>query len=212
VPATSDDFSSPQLGYQWQWQANPDARWAQLDPGSQTLRLGCVPLVRADSHWNAAHLLLQKFPAPGFTAEVSLSFAARNDGECAGLMIFGFDYAWLGLRRNGGRLQAVLAICENASAGASEQVAVLPEPTPAFDGRNFLGLRVEVGADALCQFALSWDGIIYPPVGLRFQARSSRWVGAKVGLFASATSACAEHGTASFQRFRVCADQGGVLR
>lgn len=202
APATSDDFSSPNLGYQWQWQGNPRSHWARVDPANRTLRLRCAPLVRPDSHWDAAHLLLQKLPAPGFTAEVALRLEARHDGECAGLMVFGYDYAWIGLRRHGDRLQAVFVRNENAHEGAAERTLEWhPPPPDAFDGT--VALRVEVGPGALCRFALSWDGSDYVALGPVFPARSSRWVGAKIGLFASAAAPRSPGAVAYFRRFHV---------
>ncbi len=188
APPASDHFSSPNLGYQWQWQGNPDPDWAQVDPASRTLRLRCVPLLNAASHWGVSHLLLQKFPAPGFIVEVELRLDARHDGDAAGLMVFGCDYAWIGLRRIGGRLHAVFVRCENAHLGSSERTLeqhLMPEK---IDGRS-IRLRLEVTPGALCRFAWSWPDTPRVTLETIFPARSSRWVGAKFGLFASAYAA-----------------------
>jgi hypothetical protein len=72
-------------------------------------------------------------------------------------------------------------------------------------------LRLNVAPGAGCHFALSWDGETYVTIGPIFLARSSRWVGAKVGLFASATNARPPAGAALFQDFRVRAPERTVI-
>jgi Beta xylosidase C-terminal Concanavalin A-like domain len=62
-------------------------------------------------------------------------------------------------------------------------------------------LRVEVDAAARCQFFYSRDGISFLPLGPAFPAAVDRWIGAKVGLFASA--GLAKGGYADFDWFRV---------
>jgi beta-xylosidase len=201
-PASSDEFASPHLGYQWQWQGNPRPHWARVDPENRTLRLRCVPLAKPATHWDATHLLLQKFPAPEFTVEVDLRLDARRDGECAGLMVFGYDYAWIGLRRVEGRLQAVFALCRNAHEGGVECTPERHTPPPGASG-NRVRLRLEVMPGARCRFALGWGDDDPVTMGPIFFARSSRWVGAKFGLFASATLPDIPSGKATIHRFRV---------
>lgn len=203
APAVSDDFSSPYLEYGWQWQANPRDGWARPDPAARSLHLRCVPLERPDSHWTAGHLLMRKFPAPRFSAEVALRLAARHDGERAGLIVFGCDYAWLGLRRVAGRLQTVLIVNIRAHEGGVERVLAMPDRPAALSPEAPIHLRVQVAEGAVCTFSLSWDGTIYMPAGPAFQARSSRWVGAKVGLFASTTNRGVAPGNATFHDFSV---------
>jgi beta-xylosidase len=48
-----------------------------------------------------------------------------------------------------------------------------------------IDLRVTVGRGAVCRFSYSTDGESFIPLGETFRARGSRWVGAKVGVFAS---------------------------
>jgi beta-xylosidase len=196
VPAMSDDFDNSKLGMQWQWQANPGADWLTLDSAQHTLKLRCVALPKADTHWNAAHLLMQKFPAPAFTATVQLKFSPNNSGEMAGLMIFGYDYAWLGLTQQNDGLRLVLRTCQQAQKGGLEQtVAELPAESAS------VFLRVHVNPGAGCEFSFSQDGMIYHPLRETFLATSSMWVGAKVGLFASAIPGTAAFGSAEFSAF-----------
>jgi len=198
VPAMSDDFKNGKLAPQWQWQANPRADWASLNGSSGALTLRCVSQPAADSHWNAAHLLMQKFPAPAFTATVKLQmqFQPGTSGESAGLMVFGYDYAWLGLSRRDDGLKLVVRACEQAQKGGLEKtVAELPaDTTPVY-------LRVHVSPGAGCEFSYSRDGSVFQRIGASFKSTSSMWVGAKVGLFASAAPQVVSQSNASFSLF-----------
>jgi hypothetical protein len=64
-------------------------------------------------------------------------------------------------------------------------------------------LRVSVTDGACCQFAFSTDGAAFTDIGPAFAARSSYWVGAKVGLFAQAAAENIAPGHADFDWFRV---------
>ena len=201
VPATSDDFDAPQLRRQWQWQANPQPGWYSLTSCPGILRLACRPAPSADSHWLTPHLLLQKFPAPGFTASVVLQLHAASDGDVAGLMVFGHDYAWLGLARRDGRLVLSLRVCTAAHQGGREQeVAVAGD---GFTAASRVYLSVTVSTGAVCRFAFGADGQTFTPIGTAFAAKSSYWVGAKVGVFAAATPGSPRTGYADFEHFLI---------
>lgn len=199
VPPTSDDFSGPALGLQWQWQGNPAAGWAELRGGDRpALRLRAVPAPDTTSLWLCPNLLMQKFPAPSFQAETRLEFSPSGEGERAGLIVFGYDYAWIGLRRGtDGDLELVQALCDRGDKGGAERI-VATRPWPA--GTPVV-LRVRVDADAECRFAVraATPGAEFAPFGQEFRASSSRWVGAKVGLFAVAPAG--SHGKAGHADF-----------
>lgn len=200
VPATSDEFADGQPGRQWQWQANPPSDWIAGGARSGWLRLKCVRPGASRSLWDAGSLLMQKFPALEFTATTLLEFSpdGAGEGERAGLVVFGYDYAWLGLRQTVDGLRLVLAWCAEAQTGSGE---VELASVPVASGR--VTLRVKVSAEARCAFSFSEDGETFAAIGPEFQARSSKWVGAKVGVFAAAGSAAASAGHADFDWFRV---------
>lgn len=178
APATSDAFNATRLGWQWQWQANPRGEWYSLTAKPGLLRLHGQPWSEGNL-FNAPALLLQKFPAETFTVTVRCEGVAGS-GDCrAGLLVFGYDYAWLGVRRHGGASDLVLVTCHDATHGAAEQIV----PVGAVSSGP-LWLRVHVEAGAQCRFAFSVDGVTFSPVTVAFKASKSRWVGAKVGLFA----------------------------
>lgn len=202
VPATSDHFEGRQLGLQWQWQGNPRAGWAELGGGGRPgLRLQAVPARDEASLWTAPNLLMQKFPAPEFGVEVTLdAFAPAVAGERAGLIVFGYDYAWIGLQRlEDGGVELVLASCRQAQKGGVEGVLA---KVPWTAGK--VVLRVSVGVAASARFSYrAEDSDVFLPLGGAFQASSSKWVGAKVGVFASAPVGGLRAGHADFSRFEV---------
>ena len=189
IPPTSDDFSSPTLALQWQWQSNPKREWATLTRDG--LELSAVPA--PSNLWTAGHLLLQKFAAPEFTATVSLDPTRLRPGERAGLIVFGADYAWIGVERTATGTRVVFRVMENAAAGESErEVAASDAPSGP------LVFTVAVTQGAVCIFSAR-----ALPLGLSFTAKPGRWVGAKVGLFAAAPEGNVQRGSAVFRAFEV---------
>jgi beta-xylosidase len=196
VPQTSDEFDEGPLGLQWQWQANPRAGWASHTARPGTLRLASQ--ATAANLWLAPHLLLQKWPAPEFQATASLAFAPEAEGETAGLVVFGRDYAWIGPRRTARGLRLSVSTCREASAGTAETEV---------EGRDLrtraVQLRVAVARGGRCRFSYSLDGRRFTALGGEFVARPGHWVGAKVGLFTAAPGTAARTGHADFDWFRV---------
>lgn len=175
APATSDDFDSPSLGLQWQWQANPRADWYSLNARPGFLRLFAQP-APDDNLYRAPQLLLQKFPAPAFVATARIEIPADAAPRSAGLVVFGYDYATIGV--HDGKIACTVVRHANESPARTVATASLP-PTTA------LYLRVSVSDRAACRFAFSTDGIAFTNLGDPFEATGSRWVGAKLGLFAN---------------------------
>jgi beta-xylosidase len=198
APATSDEFDEPRLGRQWQWQANPQPDWASLTAAPGRLRLRCVARPDDLSLWTAGHLLMQKFPAPSFVTTTRVQLVAAHDGDTAGLIVFGFTYAWLGLQRRDTGYDIALYQCVDAQRGTSEtQLASVTVNT------NTALLRVAVGSAATCRFSYSVNDREFIPIGPPLHATSSYWVGAKVGVFALAGSGAAPAGCANIDWFRI---------
>jgi len=195
APLCSDRFAKGKPGLQWQWQANAVDSW--ILPSEQGLRLAAVPQASPGSLYLAPNLLLQKFPAPAFRAEVFLDGAGLQSGDRAGLIVFGYAYAWIGLERGPEGLRIVHAHCEDASNGASELChfsldAEMPQ----------VRLKVAVAADGTCSFAYAMPGAPETSLWPHFKARQGKWVGAKLGLFASSLAARSQ-GSAHFGPFLV---------
>jgi beta-xylosidase len=191
-PPASDEFDGPRLGLQWQWNGNPAADWMSLAARPGALRLAArAPDSAGTNLWAAPHLLLQKLPAPAFTATARLTPAAAAEGETFGLVVFGLDYAYVGVRRTAAGYAVVAALAADADRGTAGRE--LAPPAPLGGGPVYLRATVtNPGGDtARVQLAYSTDGRRYVDAGPPFVAREGRWVGAKVGLFALAPAPAA---------------------
>jgi beta-xylosidase len=197
IPQTSDYFTNGLHGPQWQWQGNPRSDWLDATTTNQRgLKLRPVPT--DSSLWKAPNLLMQKFPAPEFAVETRLTLQPSHEtGLRAGLIVFGYSYAWIGLReRPDGTHELVQVICEKADLGGDESargLVVWPS------GEEVL-LRVEISYDLSCRFFYRMADVSdrdFLPLGEALTARSSKWVGAKVGVFCACTPAPAQDGLPS---------------
>jgi beta-xylosidase len=195
---TSDEFASTDLGLQWQWEANPLPGWYSLSAHPGWLRLSAVPPPQGSTNlWSVPNLLLQKLPAPEFTATARLDARRLRPGDQAGLVVMGLDYAYVAVRREERRLRIVHVIRNAADRGSPEKVSAAGDVS----GNNIY-LRVTVTPDALCRFAFSLDGRKFTSVGPHFTARPGTWVGAKVGVFSLASGATNSPGFADLDWFR----------
>jgi beta-xylosidase len=191
TPDTSDSFANS-LGLQWQWQANPRSDWATLGARQGWLRLRAVEPPPGDLA-AAPNALLQKFPAPEFTATTRLDFNPGRDGTRAGLVVMGLTYAGILVHEADGKF--ALEQLENNVDGPDGDDKI-NDDTVVDAGP--LWLRATVEEDARCTFSYSTDGNKFQPLGKPFDAGPGRWIGAKVGLVCSG-----EDGYADFDWFNV---------
>jgi beta-xylosidase/pectin methylesterase-like acyl-CoA thioesterase/lysophospholipase L1-like esterase len=199
VPPGSDEFDGGRLGLQWQWQANPDGTWWSLTEVPGALRMFVQPLPEgAGNLWPVASLLLQKPPAEAFQVTTEMTFDPERIGELAGLVVFGTDYAWIGVERTPTGRAVVVKTCLGARDGGEERVAA---SIPAPDGP--VQLRVEWRPGGLCRFGVSFDGRAFNTFEPVFAARPGRWVGARIGVFAAAGAGEPTQTPADFAWFRV---------
>jgi beta-xylosidase len=134
--------------------------------------------------WLQPNVLLQKFPAPSFTATTHVSLSASGD-QAAGLVVLGSDYASVALRRTGDQLSLVRSTVTDAPSGkpaATLSVGV---------SQSTQSLRVRC-VDASCTFEYSPNKQVWRSLGDPFVAKAGRWVGAKIGLFATGTRGYAD--------------------
>ncbi len=203
--ADSDEFDGSLIGFQWQWQANPKPYWA-FATGSK-LRLFSYPVPdSAKNYWDVPNLLLQKFPASEFSITTRLSFHPRLDGEKAGLIIQGMDYAYVAVTKKSDGNYISYVICKNADKGAVEQ----EQWSERIDANEII-LKVNVTTDGKCHFSYEVPGDkMLRTVSMTqskpvesFVARPGRWVGAQVGVFCTRTIKTNDSGFADFDYFRV---------
>ncbi|CAM3381999.1 glycoside hydrolase 43 family protein [Marinicrinis lubricantis] len=201
TPAASDEFDAAELGLQWQWQANPKKEWYELGAGSSDLRLNAQAKPHeAKTIYEAPHLLLQKFPADTFSATMKLDGNGLVEGDRAGIIVFGYSYAYLALVREVSQHGATQWVLVQADGNAEQE----QEKWRLEVGSGALYLRVTVDKQAGCTFAYSLDGDSYNSVQAPvFKAVEGHWVGAKMGLFALHAGEGEKGGYADADWFRV---------
>ena len=192
TPQESDEFDSARLGLQWQWHANYHPTFGMASELGFMRIYGYGISNNFSNFWEVPNLLLQKFPAPAFTATAKLKVSAKADGSQSGLIVMGNDYARLTVEKCGERFALRLYTCRNAEKGTSEEmteIAIL-EPTGRFGDGSYLTfereihLRVTVAEGGICTFAYSTDGRKFRKAGeVSFTVSQGKWIGAKAGLF-----------------------------
>ncbi|NDV95892.1 glycoside hydrolase [Dysgonomonas sp. 521] len=201
TPAESDEFSTNSLGLQWQWHANPQSWWYFTNQEKGCLSLYSVPV--ADDYkslWDIPNLLLQKTPAPGFTATMKLTFIPdpRFYGERTGLLVMGIDYGLLSFESSEKGFILSQNECIDAEKGNKE---ITNESVTLKDATIYL--RVKVSADTTCAFSYSIDGKKYTNLGKSFKAKEGKWIGAKIGTFCTRPIQKNDGGRIEIDWFRV---------
>lgn len=213
-PDTTDEFDSDALMLQWQWNANYDDSWFdtktdvygnKAEDGSY-IKLNAVPTTPLRPVGDYRNLLLQKWPAPEFTCVTKMSFNGLVDGDYAGIISLGVDYAALGVaKKNGSYFLRTVNGKQNFDCEAvytQEMVDEKPIEADRFtDDTKTVYLRYTVkrtGATETKEMALSvknvpveeasleisFDGKTYENV-VSYTAKAGRWVGVKNGMFVS---------------------------
>ena len=201
TPAESDEFSTKELGLQWQWHANPQDWWSFSDAQKGILTLFSVPI--PDNYknlWDVPNLLLQKFPSDKFTSTMKFSFKPdeRFVGERAGLLVMGMDYAMLSIEKTKDGFSISQDECISADKGKAE---VKNETISVRQSDVFF--RVNVGTEAMCSFSYSLDGKKFIKIGKPFKAREGKWIGAKMGVFCSRPISNNDGGRMEIDWFRI---------
>ncbi|GAA0573582.1 glycoside hydrolase family 43 protein [Rhizomicrobium electricum] len=195
----SDEFDGI-LGKGWQWNANPQGGWSDLESAPGQLRLSSASQPR--NLWEDGAILTRKLPDERFTATVKLTFHPKAVGERSGLVMYGSDYAWIGLENTASGIELVAVTRKNAANGGEEtrrllqkvpsgsvylRLSVEPKRVsqPAPEYRPYWPSMLQV-LHADVRFSYSFDNAAFTDAGEQFEALPGRWVGAQIGLFAQA--------------------------
>ena len=186
---TSDYFSSPTLGLQWQWNHNPDpALW------SLTERRGYMRLkARAAADLMTARgTLTQRVQGPVATATSVMDFTGLQDGNTAGFGIFEDPYAFLAIRQREGR--RTLIACRN---GTDTENIDIPQQASRIWLRVYTTVQEESAS-----FAYSWDGRHFTPCGERLKmGLGLPWTANRYALFCFGEEGRETTGYADFDEF-----------
>lgn len=95
APATSDDFRQKKLNLAWQWNANIQDGWY----GFTETGLKLNAIFKEGAYADAPNLLLQKWPAPEFSAVTKLDLSNLLEGDEAGVISMGMEYGLVTFRK-----------------------------------------------------------------------------------------------------------------
>lgn len=175
-PQTSDEFQTDKLGLQWQWQANPRPQWYSFNNGSLTLRAIGQP-EGATNLWPVPNLMTQKLPAETFSVTAKMNVTNLREGEEAGFVIFGLDYAGLNVQKKNGQVYLDQAQCKGADKGT---FPISKGQVNLKDQIVYLQIKVSGGK---AEYAYSKDGVKFDSIGEPFVMREGKWVGAKIAMY-----------------------------
>lgn len=192
TPVESDEFSTRNIGLQWEWHANyKDVYGFPSDAGYMRLYANSVS-ENFVNFWEVPNLFLQKFPTEEFTATTKLTFTAKENGDRAGIIIMGWNYSHLSLVKQGEKVVLEQAVCIDAENKNPEKVTRLAEfdfdkvyKVGSFNYIKDIYFRVQVKRGGKCTFSYSFENDKFSPAGEMFTAKQGKWIGAKVGLFAA---------------------------
>lgn len=201
-PDASDDFSKKTLGLQWQWNANPKEDWYKLT--SEGLCLKAVKQEEKNKHGDYPNLLLQKWPAPEFICDTTLSLSGLKANEEAGVISMGVKYALLSFARNEEGMVEASFINGEQKYGkilveSTEETSTSLGTMVFADDSETITVRMSVhrvGTQNLSEkeknfpleevvFEYSTNGTDYKKAG-SYMAAAGRWVGVKSGVYCAA--------------------------
>lgn len=201
-PDASDDFAKKTLGLQWQWNANPKEDWYNITP--EGLCLNAVKQEEKIKHGDYPNLLLQKWPAPEFICDTTLSLSGLKANEEAGVISMGVKYALLSFARNEEGMVEASFINGEQKYGkilveSTEETSTQLGTLVFADDSETVTVRMSVhrvGTQDLSEkeknfpleevvFEYSTNGTDYKKAG-SYMAAAGRWVGVKSGVYCAA--------------------------
>lgn len=181
-PPTSDDFNSPTLGLQWQWNHNPDnTRWSLTErPGWLRLRP-----TRAAGFWTARNSLTQKGQGPWSSGQVKMDVQNLQPGDICGFGTLGKYSAYIAVNCDaGGNLFLSMKVLQDTTSGIQTETRVssIPIQTDTILLQTELDFQTNQG---LCSYSL--DGQTWTALGgtfpLAFDWQTGTFQGEKFALF-----------------------------
>ena len=200
-PVESDEFNSPVMGKQWQWQANYDEK-VGVPTAFGTFRIYNYKLPEdANNLWLVPNMLLQKTPADEFTVTTKLRFTSKADGQLGGLIMMGLDYQALVVKRVGQEFQLLKLTCHQADKGTPQEEELITTLKPTAEDKTdykpgihediYLMMKVK---DSQVKFLWSLDGRTYKSCSDAFKMREGKWIGAKFGYVSVDTNSKSDRG------------------
>jgi beta-xylosidase len=162
---TSDDFSSPTLNLQWQWNHNPDnTKW------SLTERPGFLRLhpTGATNFWYARNTLIQKGLGPYSAADIKLDLSNLQPGDNCGLGALGKTNGTIAVNCNGpGNYTLSLTLIASLDSTKNNLANTTLATTPYTNTTIFLRVSMDF-IKSKGTVLYSADGRNWTPLGSQF--------------------------------------------
>lgn len=169
--AASDDFTSPILKPEWEWNYQPDDTKWSLTERQGYLRLHAYPPIRTGDFTTVGNIITQRsYRTKRNQVTVRLDLAGMADGQEAGIAHFAKTYSTLGVVQHGVARQLI----SNANG------AIVSGPVIKND---ILWLRSTWGFDGVSQFSFSRDGRSFQVFGDPYQLTWGNYRGDRIGIF-----------------------------
>ncbi len=186
----NDDFGGPRLANVWQWNHFPASGQWSLTERPGYLRLHALP---AHNLWDARDTLTQRAIGPESIPTAELDTAGMQPGDRAGLALFNYPYAWIGIARTpaGYELRQF------------DQRTGKTTTAPFAGGRIWLRARCNFLTEK-ATFSYSTDGRDFRPFGTGFTMiyQLKTFQGVRYSLFSFNVTGT-RGGDADFDRFTV---------
>ncbi|BCM93672.1 non-reducing end alpha-L-arabinofuranosidase BoGH43B [Abditibacteriota bacterium] len=179
-PLTSDDFSTTKLGWQWQWNHNPDnTKWSLIArPGHLRLYTQTAP-----DFSNARNTLTQRTEGPSCTGTIKIDTSHLAIGDRAGLSLLEQNFGYLAVYKEATGQRLVRVVNNNGNL-----VTPSEDITDTVEGVNSTELWLQVRCDFAtntAQFSYSTDGKTFTLVGstLPMHFTLKTFQGERFGIF-----------------------------
>jgi beta-xylosidase len=171
TPQTSDDFSAPHLGPQWEWNYQPRADYWSLTERPGWLRLHAFRPLPPGDLLHAGNTLTQRsLRTTSSEVTIALDLSGFADGQQAGLCHFSKTYAAIGVAQENA-IRTLVGI---------DRGTVTPGPKISGDR---LWLRSVWGLDGISRFLFSLDGETFTAFGPPYALPWGNYRGDRIGLY-----------------------------
>jgi beta-xylosidase len=167
----SDDFASPMLRPEWQWNYQPRAGLWSLTERKGFLRLHAFAPLKPGDLKSVGNVLTQRaFRSTRNEFTVKLDVSGMVDGEEAGLSHFAKSFASIGVVQSGST--RTVSVNDNGSRTSGPELK-----------QSTVWLRSSWGFDGASSFSYSLDGKSFVPLGAIYQLTWGSYRGDRAGLF-----------------------------
>jgi beta-xylosidase len=187
IPATTDDFSTSKIGFQWLWNHEPRSEKWSLTERPGFLRLYAWQTLRwwsaIDNISLAGNTIYQRlFRNKKNSVTVKIDISNMADGQNAGLLLANYArYGGMGVYQVGNR--KYLRYYESLIIGGNSDRNLAINGTEIPQGTNLIYLRNESNFDGTTIFYYSYDGENYLRFGDAYKMNPNGHRGFYIGIF-----------------------------